>query len=51
MNLTKMREYGWEDKISRAFEDYSKVKTVTDQAILNIVLYYNPGEINIIQQS
>lgn len=44
MNLTRMREYQWEDKVSRTFKDYSEMAVVDDQVILNIVLYYDPGK-------
>ncbi len=43
MNLTKMREYQLEDKVSQTFKDYSKISLVHDQAILNILLHYHPG--------
>lgn len=43
MNLGKMREYKWEEKIGRLFTDYGKIVMLNDQRLLNIILYYDPG--------
>lgn len=40
MNLTRMRNYEFSDKIMRLYQDYSIYKN--DQTLLNTLLFYNP---------
>ncbi len=45
MNLTRMRKYGWEDKLLNIWFDAEKMQprfTLTDQERINILLYFNP---------
>ncbi len=42
MNLTKMRRYGFEDKVSTTFKD-SRRASLDDQTTLNVLLYNDPG--------
>lgn len=44
MNLTRMREFDLTTKLTRVYEDYSKFVELHDQKVLNIMLYFNPGE-------
>lgn len=45
MNLTKMREYDWQARIVRLYEDYMKISGwLEDQRLLNIILYYDPSK-------
>lgn len=44
MNLTRMREYGWEERLTRLYRDYAKIVRLNDQRLLNIMLYYDPGK-------
>ncbi len=47
MNLTKMREYNWQTRIVRLYDDYTKITDyMEDQRLLNIILYYDPGKQN-----
>ncbi|ODM94356.1 Glucoside xylosyltransferase 2 [Orchesella cincta] len=41
MNLTKMRSYGWENKVLEIFNNYSKIADLFgDQKIINILLHF-----------
>jgi len=43
MNLTRMREFGWEERFTRVYQDYSRnIADTLDQQILNILVYFNP---------
>lgn len=43
MNLTRMREFNFVEKIIRLYEHYKKSIVLIDQDLLNILAYYNPG--------
>lgn len=51
MNLTKMRAYGWEEKMLKVYREYSRKTKLEDQILLNILTKLDPGkqseEINI----
>lgn len=47
MNLTRMREFDWEQKVIQVYNDYSKKTAMNDQWALNILVYNNPGIIYI----
>ena len=43
MNLTRMRDFLFVDKIVRIYEQYKRLIKFFDQDLLNIIGYYNPG--------
>lgn len=45
MNLTKMRELQWHDKLLKLFDAYvpNTPRGMTAQRLINIMLFYNPG--------
>lgn len=43
MNLTRMREFNFVEKVRIIYEQYKDVIQLADQDILSILTYYNPG--------
>lgn len=43
MNLSRMRDFLFIEKIVRIYEQYKNAVFIFDQDILNIIGYYNPG--------
>ena len=43
MNLTRMRAFGWKEKIFEAYHKYKLKITWGDQDLLNIVFHDHPG--------
>lgn len=43
MNLTRMREFNFVEKISLIFEQYKEAFVLVDQDILGILTFYNPS--------
>jgi UDP-xylose:glucoside alpha-1,3-xylosyltransferase len=43
MNLTRMRDFLFVEKIVKIYEQYENQIHWTDQDLLNIIGYYNPG--------
>lgn len=44
MNLTRMREFNWIDKLEPILEKYRTQLTWGDQDIINIIFHDHPGE-------
>ena len=44
MNLTRMREAKWEEKIGEYWEEYRKNIVWGDQDLINIFFHFAPGE-------
>lgn len=47
MNLTRMRDFGWEKYLVPILKEYKLKMTWGDQDIINIIFHYHPGECNL----
>lgn len=43
MNLTRMREFDWINRLNPVLEKYRIALTWGDQDIINIIFHYHPG--------
>ena len=43
MNLTRMRAFGWNDKLEPILQKYRSKVVWGDQDIINVIFHYNPG--------
>ena len=46
MNLTRMRQVNWIDKMMAYYTEYSMTITWGDQDLVNIFFHFYPGECN-----
>lgn len=43
MNLTRMRQFGWEKYLAPIYKEFKLKITWGDQDIINIIFHYHPG--------
>lgn len=44
MNLTRMRQFGWEKYLAPIYKEFKLKITWGDQDIINIIFHYHPGK-------
>lgn len=44
MNLTRMRQFGWEQYLLPIYKQFKLKITWGDQDIINIIFHYHPGK-------
>lgn len=45
MNLTRMRQFGWEEYLAPIYKEFKLKITWGDQDIINIIFHYHPGRL------
>lgn len=45
MNLTRMRQFGWEKYLAPIYKEFKLKITWGDQDIINIIFHYHPGRL------